>query len=128
MKYWTVHLRAEHPATPTPPVLVREGFSWAACLFGPLWLLAHRAWIPAVLVIAATIIAGALAPENAQPFLFLAIALLVGFSGNDCLRFSLERRGFRLMHVVAARDADGALTRLLAGRPELAGLLAGGLG
>ena len=125
MKYWTVHLPAK--GRPTLPVLVREGFSWGAFLFGPLWLLAHRAWIPAVLVIAATVLAGVLAPAGVQPFLFLAIALLTGFSGNDLRRFSLERRGYLLRHVIAARDADSALARLLAGRPDLAGTLAEGL-
>ena len=124
MKYWTVHLRPENLAAPSAPVLLREGFSWGALLFGPLWLLAHQAWIPAVLAIAVNVIAGAIAPVAAQPLLFLAIALLIGFSGNDFVRFSLERRGYMLMHVVAARDADGALARLLAGRPELAGALA----
>jgi hypothetical protein len=127
VKYWTVHLRPEKPARPTEPVLVREGFSWGALLFGPFWLLAHHAWIPAVIVLALDVIAGALAPASVQPFLFLAIALLVGFSGNDLRRFSLERRGYRLMHVVAARDADGALARLLAGRPDLARTLADGV-
>ncbi len=127
MKYWTVHLRPENPARPAAPVLVREGFSWGAFLFGPLWLLAHRAWIPAVLLLAVNVIAGALAPAAVQPFLFPAISLLVGLSGNDLRRFSLERRGYLLMHVVAARDPDSALARLLAGRPELASSLAEGL-
>ena len=38
------------------PVLVREGFAWGALLFGPLWLAAHRAWIPAALALAAGIL------------------------------------------------------------------------
>lgn len=125
MKYWTVHLQPEN--RPVAPVLVREGFSWGAFLLGPLWLLAHRAWIPAVLVIAAIVITAALAPDGVQPFLFAAISLLVGFSGNDLRRFSLGRRGYLLRHVVAAPNSDGALARLLANRPELAGTLAEGL-
>ena len=44
MRFWTAHVRQG-----TAPVLVREGFSWGALLFGPIWLAAHRAWIPAVL-------------------------------------------------------------------------------
>ena len=105
-------------------MLVREGFSFAAFLFGPIWLLAHRAWIPAVLLIAANVLVGALAPEAAEPLLFLGIMLFVGLAGNDIRRFSLERAGYLLMHVVAARDADGALARLLDRRPELTGSLA----
>ena len=126
MKYWTVHLRPGRQSA-SAPVLVREGFSLAACLFGPLWLLAHRAWIPAVLVICALILAGALVPLSLQPILFVAIAVLAGLSGHDLRRFALERRGYVLMHVVAARDADGALARLLASRPDLAGSIADAL-
>ena len=48
MRFWTAHIRAG-----AAPVLVREGFSWGALLFGPLWLAVHRAWIPAVLALAA---------------------------------------------------------------------------
>jgi len=125
VKYWSVHLRPENRLS--PPILVREGFSWGAFLFGPLWLLVHRAWIPAVLVIAANVLAAALAPADMMAFLLFAIGLLVGFSGNDLRRFSLERQGYLLRHVVVARDMDSALARLLAGRPELAGTLAEGL-
>lgn len=126
MNYWTVHLRPDTPARPTGPVLVREGFSWGALLFGPIWLLAHRAWIPAVILLALNVAVGMLASPATQPIVFLVLALLVGLSGNDLLRFALERRGYRLIHVVAARDEDGALARLLASRPDLAGALADG--
>jgi hypothetical protein len=127
VKYWTVHLKPQNPALPNAPVLVREGFSFAAFLFGPIWLLAHRAWIPAVLLIAVNVVVGSLAPEAAEPLLFLGIMLFVGVTGNDMRRFSLERAGYLLMHVVAARDVDGALARLLDRRPELTGSLAEGL-
>jgi hypothetical protein len=127
MKYWTVHLKPENPGLPIAPVLVREGFSFAAFLFGPIWLLAHRAWIPAVLLIAVNVLVGSLAPDAAEPFLFLAIMFFVGLAGNDMRRFSLERSGYLLMHVVAARDVDGALARLLDRRPELTGSLIEGL-
>ena len=52
VRFWTAHtpVRARHP------VLVREGFSWGALLFGPLWLAVHRAWIAAVLALAASVL------------------------------------------------------------------------
>ena len=126
MKYWTVHLKPGQVAFSSPPVLVQEGFSWGAFFFGPLWLLAHHAWVPAILVLAVNVIAGTLATAAAQPFLFLGISLLIGLSGNDLRRSSLEQKGYVLMHVVAARDTDGALARLLDSRPELAGSFANG--
>ena len=127
MKYWTVHLKPGQTASVISPVLVREGFSWGAFFLGPLWLLAHHAWVPAALVLAVNVIAGTLAPAAVQPFLFLGISLLIGLSGNDLRRFALEQKGYVLMHVVASRDTDGALARLLDSRPELAGSFANGL-
>jgi uncharacterized protein DUF2628 len=119
MRFWTVHLRDG-----SPPVLVREGFSWGALIFGWLWLLLHRAWIPGLLLLAAGIAVVALTTDGVRAILLGAIALLQGLFGNDLRRWSLERRGYRLQHVVAARNVEGALARLLEGRPELAEAIA----
>jgi len=114
VKTWSVHTRAD-----APPVLVREGFSWAAFCFGPLWLFAHRAWIAGVLVLCAWILAGLL-PGPLRPLLMLLLAWATGVFATDWLRWSLARRGFTLVHVIAARDADAAFARLMAARPDLA--------
>ncbi|MBV9652923.1 MAG: DUF2628 domain-containing protein [Acetobacteraceae bacterium] len=115
MRTWTVHLRRN-----ATPALVREGFSWGAFFFGWIWLLAHRAWIAAALWLAGTIVVIVLTPAAARPLVGVAIAVLQGLFGNDLRRWSLERRGFALAHVVAARDSEGALVRLLDRRPDLA--------
>jgi hypothetical protein len=120
VKTWTAHVSQDRP-----PVLVREGFAWGAFVFGPLWLLAHRAWAAAVVVIcvAAFILLRLPAPLHA-PLLFLLAATL-GIFGNDLYRESLSRRGYVQAHVLAARDSEAAFARLLAARPELAVLAAG---
>jgi hypothetical protein len=102
------------------PALVREAFSWGALFFGWVWLLLHRAWIPAVLLLAGTIVVLLLTPAAARPLVAAGIAVLQGLFGNDMRRWSLERRGFACAHVIAARDEDGALVRLLDRRPDLA--------
>jgi hypothetical protein len=113
VKVWTAHTSA-HAA----PVLVREGFSWGAALFGPFWLLAHRAWIAGVLVLCLWV-GVALVPPPLRGVLELALAWLLGLCGRDLLRWSLARRGYLLAHVVAARNRDDALARLLDRRPDL---------
>lgn len=115
MSVWTVHLRDGKPA-----VLVPERFSIWAMLFGPLWLLLHGAWIPAVLVGSAEAVIAALAGEVARPVLLLGLAWLVGLAGQDMRRWSLARRRYRLAHVVAAADEDAALARLYAEHPDTA--------
>ncbi len=115
MRTYTAHLKADRA-----PVLVREGWSWGAAVFGPFWLLAQRAWIPGLVFLALTILVGRLAPDGLQAILSLAFAVLAGLLGRDLVRWTLERRGYVLAHVLAARDEEGALARLLTARPDLA--------
>jgi hypothetical protein len=100
---------------------VREGFSWGALCFGPIWLALHRAWVAAVLALVVTILIVALAPGGAAATLLIALIVLLGLSGNDLRRWSLDRRGFLLAQVVVARDELEALGRLLDRRPDLRG-------
>jgi hypothetical protein len=116
VKVWTAHL---HPAR--PPALVRDAFSLGAFLFGPLWLALHRAWIPAALALAASVLIVNVTAPPAGIVLLLGEMMLLGLLGRDMVRWSLSRRGYTLVHAVMARNADAALLRLLDARPELAG-------
>ncbi len=113
MRVFSAHTRAA-----SAPVLVAERFSWGAAIFGPLWLFAHRAWIAGIVALLAALLAS-LAPPDWRLALAVALGALLGLFGQDLRRWSLERRGFLLAHVVAARDQDEALARLLARRPDL---------
>ncbi len=116
MRVWTAHLRQG-----VAPVLVREGWSWGALLFGPFWLAAHRAWIPAALDFAAGVLVLALTGGPLRSALFAALAVGQGLFGRDLLRWSLDFQGYTLAHVLVARDGEGALVRLLQRRPDLIG-------
>ena len=120
MTIWTVHLRRGHA-----PVLVREGFCWAALAFGPLWLLANRAWIAAVLLVAAWLLIGELVPIDLREPIVLATIFAVGLFGRDIVRWTLARRGFVLGQVLAARDVETAYGRLIATNPDMAAAIAG---
>lgn len=113
MNFFTAHTRAGHA-----PVILGEEFRWGAFLFGPLWLLRHRAIIPAALDAALLVVIVVLTSGVLLAALILALALLIGLNANDLRRWSLERRGFLLSDVIAADDSDEALARLLARRPE----------
>ncbi len=108
-----------HARTSAAPVLVPERFSWGAAIFGPFWLFAHRAWIAGIIALFAALAAGWLAPSEWRVELIVALGVLLGLLGQDLRRWSLSRRGYLLAHVVAARDQDEALARLLARRPDL---------
>lgn len=114
MRVYTALLKAD-----AEPVLVREGFSWGAFFFGPLWLAAQRAWIAAAIILAAYVLIAALVPHPAAGILACALAVILGFTGHDLRRWALEHRGYLLLHVVTAASSDDALTRLLTHRPDL---------
>lgn len=115
MNSWTVHVKPN-----AAPVLVPERFSWGAAFFGWLWLLVHRAWLPAIGLLAISLLVGVLAPAGINLLLLVALVVLQGLHGHDLRRWSLDRRGFALVQIVAARDADSAWMRLLDGNPDLA--------
>ncbi len=115
MKVYTALLKQD-----AEPVLVREGFAWGALVFGPFWLAVHRAWIPAAVSLAAFVLIGLLVPSPAATILTFALAVLLGLTGQDLRRWSLEWRGYLLVHVLAAISRDDAFIRLMTMRPDLA--------
>jgi hypothetical protein len=108
MRLYTSHFHQGQP-----PTLVREGFSWAAFLFGWLYLATRRAYLAAclnlavlLLVMTAARLLGSLAP-------LLGLAILQGVFGADLCRWNLAQRGFTQGPVVAGADPEQAMLRLL---------------
>jgi hypothetical protein len=112
MPTYTVH---EPPSPPADRidraeslVFVKDGFSWLALLFAPLWLLAHRLWWPLlgyVLVSGALQVAARLTALD-PGWVGLAgftINLLLAFEADTLRRWSLGRRGWRTIGTVSGR-------------------------
>ena len=116
MNFWTAHVRAG-----AAPVLVREGFSWGALIFGPFWLAAHRAWIAAALTLAAAVLIVFLTRDGVSATLLTTLIVLLGLSGQDLRRWSLDHRGYLLAQIIVARTELEALGQLLERRPDLRG-------
>ena len=114
MRFYSTHLKAHEE-----PVLIPESFSWGALILGPIWLAAHKAWVSAAIALAVYILIASLLNPNAVPVLLAGVALLLGLMGNDLRRWSLERRGYVMTHVFAARNQLEALRSLLEASPEL---------
>ncbi len=120
MKIYTTHMRPDRA-----PVLLREGFSWAAFVFGIFYFLWHRAWNALVVNLAALVIAviAARALHSAAPVAGLLV--LQGVLGRDLLRWGLAMHGYVPGPIVAARDADSALARLIDHRVDILGDITG---
>ncbi|GAB0115577.1 DUF2628 domain-containing protein [Acidisoma sp. C75] len=117
MRIYSAHTRPGRA-----PLLVPEGFSWGAFLFGPFWLMAHRAWIAALLALVVLIgfwIVAAAVSAGLGAALLIGYALMLGAQGRDLRRWSLSRRGFAEAGVVAAPDADAAFLRACAVTPGM---------
>jgi Protein of unknown function (DUF2628) len=103
-------------AEPHRFVFVRDGFSWPAFLFTPLWMLWHRLWLVLAiyLVISAALDAG-LRALGASLFTLvlvgLLISLLVGLEAASLRRFKLARRHWRNIGVVTGDDLEDAERR-----------------
>jgi hypothetical protein len=97
-------------------VIVRDGFSWRAFAFGPLWMLRHRMWLVLMLYV---IFVGALMTamyflQLSQTVQFVAVvlfAVLIGLESATLRRWTFQRRGWRDLGIVAAADANDAERR-----------------
>jgi hypothetical protein len=92
---------------------VRDGFSWGAFFFGPLWLLRHRSWFALAGWIAAVLALWAasywLGLSDGLAFLcWVVIALFLGLEGGMLRSAALRRRGFDLADIVSSDRRHGA--------------------
>jgi len=115
MAIYTVHL-APAPSSPAEAEVIREGFSWGAFVFGFLWLLYRRLWSWAIAYLIAAFALSTVAEllgfdPAIELALMLAVALIVGFWGNDWRRAALERQGWRFVGVVHESGREAAERR-----------------
>jgi hypothetical protein len=116
MAIFTVHVPATSAGETPPPekiVLLRDGFSLPATLFGPFWLAWNRAWLPAIgwaVLLAAIALAGHELglPKRTMALVSLALSVVLGFEGVRLLAWSLARKGYSESGVVMGDDAEQA--------------------
>jgi hypothetical protein len=120
MSVYTVHkppLRAGAAAADVERfAFVRDGFSWWAFLFAPLWMLRHRMWLA---LIGYLVVAGAIevpvklsgGPTFTASVIGLLLGLLVGLEAGTLRRFTLNRRGWKNLGVVSGDDLEDAERR-----------------
>ena len=105
MAVYTVHQPPlkKYEAAPDPErfAFVRDGFSFWAFLFGPLWMLRHRMWLVLLgYIVVAVGDAGracgwSAPPSGGSAFAAFMLALLVGMEAGTLRRFTLGRRRWR---------------------------------
>ncbi len=110
----TVH---EPPQPPPDPVdrgerlvFVKEGFNWFAFLLPPVWMLVNRLWLALAGYLGVAIVLGAglgaLGVSPSWSFLFnLVLNLLVALEADSIERWTLERKGWRLIGTVSGANS-----------------------
>jgi hypothetical protein len=117
MAVYTVHEPPSRKGAAAPErfVFVRDGFSFAALLFGPLWMLRHRMWLVllayAALVAVLTLVLHLHGSTGVAVTVFVLLGLLIGFEAGTLRRFTLGRRGFRNIGIVVGDDLELAERR-----------------
>jgi hypothetical protein len=113
MLTFTVHEPPDPPADRIDRaerlVFIKDGFSWAAAVFGPLWMLVHRLWwalLGLLLITGGLQLIGKFTAAD-QRWLGLAafaVNVLVGFEADTLRRWALERRGWQMLGSVSGRN------------------------
>jgi hypothetical protein len=113
---YTVHTNAWSAAPDGDAVLIKEGFSWPAFVFGPVWALWHGMWRTAiVLVLLSVAVSGAAfvagLAEAGDLALSVGLQVAMGLWANDWRRHVLARRDVLERGAVAARRLRDAEQR-----------------
>jgi Protein of unknown function (DUF2628) len=122
MARYTVHVPSQPDARGEAlerAVFVRDGWTWGAFTFGPLWLLWHRHWITGLIMLAITVamlvgLAMLPASEGAKALAMLLVSFLWGLEGSSLRRLALARAGFTEEGLVAGSDLDALEQRFFA--------------
>jgi hypothetical protein len=108
-KIFTVYEKPEAAEPADRMLLLRDGFSYWAFVFGIFWLLMHRMWRVAALFFAAQV-AIAFAGEvlgfspTSLGLLQLWLQVMLGFHAFELQGATLARRGYRLGGVLVAES------------------------
>jgi hypothetical protein len=112
---YTVHeppnARADRLDRAETLVFVRDGFVWSAAALAPVWLLANRLWLVLIgyIALVLTIVLGTraagLGDTSAAVVGIAALHLLIGLEGSSLRRWTLQRRGWRLVGTVVGRTS-----------------------
>lgn len=138
MQSYTVH-EAPHPAADRIDraenlVFIKDGFSWSAMLFTPVWLLLQRLWLVflgyVVFMVALQAMAGGLGVDGRWMSLAgLGISILFGFEASTLRRWLLGRRGWQMVGTASGRSLEECERRFfenwLPSQPILAPMTAG---
>lgn len=112
---YTVH---EPPQSPPDRIdraqslaFIKDGFSVWAAAFTPFWMMAHKLWLALAIYVAVAVLVEvglwALGIGQQPAAIILgALHLIVGYEADTIRRWTLDRRGWRMIASVNGRNAE----------------------
>ena len=97
------------PGKPALPVAVADRFSWLACLLPPVFALRHGLWLELLgfgLLVVALNFAGLWLGSGASFWLYVILAISLGFAAPALRRGKLRRQGWAYRSHVFATHAE----------------------
>ena len=115
-KIYNVFEKPEAPEPTDRMVLLKEGFTFWAFIFGPLWLCAKRQWVLFIAFIAIAMLVRVTTGLLGLPLVIVTVAafflhLMLGYHASDLREWTLKRRGYRFAGVLAAESPMHAQRR-----------------
>jgi len=113
MKSYTVHHKtgdvASITARPEQLVFVPEAFCWIALFIPLIWLLFRRMWVVAAIFFAALATVSAIGvgldiASWVMIVISVAMNLFIAWEGNELRRWSLARRGMKMIDIVTGKS------------------------
>ena len=110
---YTVHEPPEPASVPTERadgiVFVKDGFNWWAFFVAPIWMLANRLWLPFIGYVAVAAALGGIIyaldlGATWATIVNLELNLIVAFEADSLQRWSLERKGWRMIGTVSGAN------------------------
>jgi Protein of unknown function (DUF2628) len=100
-------------------LFLKDAFSWAAALFAPLWMLAHRLWwlLFGYLAVLGLVLAAGLALALQPHWVVLGVLVLhlaVGLEAAPLRMWSLARRGWKSLGAVTGKSLAECERRFIA--------------
>ena len=93
------------------PVIVEQNPSLLAGIFGILWMLYYRMWLPALLLSLVAILMNVFREIDLYYYYDISIFFMMTFFASDLRNAYLLRKGYELCDLIAARDPEEAELR-----------------
>jgi hypothetical protein len=119
MSIYSIYLKKNHQDNQIEDVVcLKDGFSWLAFLFGPLWFLYHKMLKEFLILIAVHVVFANLSQNNFLgniDFIILQIgfAILVAINANFWRSLHLKKKNYQFSSAIISSNGDLALAKFI---------------